>query len=524
MSSLYLPVPKYFEPKQLSALAGRFEGRSRAEDFKAVEFPLKKIEEIFQVFGESGSEEIRLIDLCRLAMALVSNLETLLEGKRERHPELCDYWLPKKKFSESLLDGIKTKKIFWVYLQKLFLRHEIVKAPHLQLMDNFFRVAKNDTALPMPIAALLRIKKNKVEFITESAKNCLDLRKSPARYWDNLNLIADEFVEKEYIQKIEDKVIDRIITSPKELDAGTIQKFLTLILDFNDRNSRLTFNLEKLIFGAEKSEVLQEAAIAHVEKNLKVPPNWDLVPGISSLAIKSFEKLLGLVEFQYFELVAEIIHDQFLQKDQSEKNRLRNRTFFWMNYRDQISSIKIFLNTESAKKFRGNFSAYHAKFSVSERLLDNIGTTDFDSEIVLILLKDLLVVEFFRGSSHKTILIRSGNKFYPRLSKSDKLRRDVIRELEETADFRVHHGYLWQKALMNFLAEKIKIQVSLSHIIIPKQGTFKSSGRISKTVVMNKSDYKIHENYADYNDLLDRTIQGHRKKIDKQVFVSRSIK
>lgn len=524
MSTVYLPPPKYCEPIQLAVLASGLEGKKRSPDFKPVDFPLKKIGDIFRAFGEGGWQEIRLIDQCRLAMALVTNLQTLLEGKIERHAELCECWLPQKQFAQSLLNGVRAKKVFWVYLQKLFLRHEIVKNPHVQLMDNFYRLALKEGELPHPIETLINIKKNKTVFIIESARKCLESKKGPASYWESLDLVFDDFVEKEYTQKIEDKVIDQIIASPNEIDVKTLQKYLTLILDFNSKTPRLTLNLEKLIFAAEKSEHLQTAVIEHIENKLRVPPNWDLVPGISGLAIKTFEKLLGLVEFQYFELIAEIIHDQFLSKDQSEQSRLRNRTFFWMNYRDQISNIKIFLNSKSAQKFRGSFSAYQSKFGVSERLLSNIGTTEFDSEIVLIQLGNVLIVEFFRDSRFKTILINSGNDLYQRFSKSSKLRLDAIKELEDKADFRVHHVYLWQKALINFLSEKFRVTPRSSHLIIPKHGSFRDWGKIPKKVMMNKMDQKIYESYKDFIELIDQTILGHRKRIGNNIIVKRAVR
>jgi hypothetical protein len=528
MSSVILIPPKLTKPGMLEALSASMVGMGSSEGATLRKFPLMNMEGIFVAYSEGRESQISTIDHFRLAMALIVNLHTITEGKEERYSSLCHRYLPDNRFAEAVFRKSLKKNVFLLYLQKIFLRFETVKRPHLEFMEEFYLHALDVGNLPEEIDALIKIKENKTSFLKGLSKRCLESGRSIAVVWDSLELIEDDYVREHYLTPAEDFLLDELIRPETKIETKRVSKFLLLLLDFSIGKKTLVKRLEKCIFAAEKNELLQQPLLELVERNLKTPPNWDLAPGISKTAIKAYERLCGLVEFQYFERIAEIVYEMFLSDhdddERRERERLRSRTFFWMNYREQIDHIKVFMNAEKHRQTMGNFLAYQSKFNISERLMANVGTTPIDAEIVFVLIGQFLVIECFRGASKKALLIPNGIDIFESVVKEKQLRADDLAYFESRAQYSINHIMLWQKALMNFLSDRFRFQPKGTQILYPVKGEgFYAHRKKNKSVYMNKTEKIVFEHFKDHNDLVEKVVEGKETRVSSNVIVRRKV-
>ena len=528
MSSLVLIPPKTVKPRKLGTLASRMIGQEPGAGAQLRKFPLLHMEEIFAAFADGREKEVSIIDHCRLTMALIVNLHTILEGKKERYSNLCNQYLPNKTFVQAVFRKSVNDVVSHIYLQKIFLRFETVKKPHLEFMEEFHLQALEAENVPEKLDVLVKIKENKTAFLKDLAKHSLKAGRSVQRIWDGYDMIEDEYVQKEYLIHAENYLVNELINNGAQIDLKVFNKFLLQLVDFSQKSEVFVPRLEKFIFAAENIASFQQPLIEFVEKNIKIPPNWDLTPGISKEAITTYERLCGLVEFQYFERIAEVIYEMFLndqdEEEKRERERLQSRTFFWMNYRDQIDHIKVFMYQDNYKKTLGNFAAYKSKFNISERLLGNVGTTSINAELVLVLIGGFLVVECFRGASKKALLIPNGSDIFESIKDQKKLHLDDLEYFESRAEFSVNHIMLWQKALMNFLADRFRIMPRGNQILHPIKGNnFFEHYQKKRTAYMSKTEKIIFEHFSDHHDLVSKVIEPKSTRVNSNIIVRRRI-
>jgi hypothetical protein len=509
MASPTLITPSLVPPKKLAALAAMLIERRKPAAGDRPRFPLKNMREIFEAYATGETRGLFPIDQFRLAMALIVNLHTILEGKEERYQDLCREYLPRAEFVEAVFREARNEDVFSLYLQKLFLRHEVVRKPHLDFMEGFYSRAVDDGAIPHKLELLVKIRENKRGFLKGIVDKCLTLGQAPARVWGSFELIHDNYVEEKYIQPSEELLLKELIKPGVKHEPDRLKKLLTLLLNFGATDSTLTRRFEHVVFAAEGNEQLREAFLEIVQRHLKTPPNWGLLPGVTTEAIRAYERLCGLAEFQYFEVIAQAIYENFRFENESDRKRLRNRTFFWMNYRHKISAVKIFLTEESYKVITSRFDYYNEKYFITEELLGKCGKTILNTEVVFLLIKDVVVIEFFRGSNWDTQVLDNGVKRFANIRLLRELRRGYLQQYTQAADYFVCHKYLWQNALMNVLLERHGIDPDKGTITVAKGDSpnFRDSFEVPKAGAMQKETSKIKENYGSYAGLLSEVIQ-----------------
>ncbi|RPH50024.1 MAG: hypothetical protein EHM85_11930 [Desulfobacteraceae bacterium] len=516
-----LPLPKYREPVRLKRLAKKLssDGRKPSEGFDPIKFPPKMMDEIFMAYALEMTEELHAIDHFRLVYAMHSNLITIMKGREEIYKDLVQEYIANDGFVKSVYNSSKANDRFrtflqYVYLQKLFIRHQIVRKPHLDFMDKFHAIAKKDKKINEMLKVLVSIRDNKEGFISQFANNCIQANKEPTLYWyDDYGFDKDDYVKENYLDPTEEEIFKLLLSPSTQTDQKKIKSSLEYLIRFSSENkAQLTKRVEKAIDAAESNTNLQIPVLEHLEENLRNPPDWDLVPGISEKARKTYERLQGLVEFRYFELLAEVIYNEFIEEDPTQsftdKKRLRSRTVFWMNYRDQIDSIKIFINSNVYQLIEKNINKLKKKYNITEKLLDNIGITEIESEIVFILLGDILFIEFFRGTNERnTCIIRNGEKYFNTIIKSSKIRSDDLENFIDKSEYKVRHRHLWQIALFNVLQDEYGIRITKDYVFSARYGTndFKPEEK-PKEWGMNKNSTKVIEEYGDYKGLLNKTI------------------
>ena len=512
MISPTLIPPTLLPPKKLASLAARIIARRKPHAGERPRFPLKNMREIFETYASGKTGDLFPIDHFRLAMGLIVNLHTILEGKEERYQVLCRDYLPRDEFISAVFHKTLEEDVFSLYLQKLFLRHEVVRRPHLEFMEGFYAKAVDERSIPEKMDALVQIKEDKRAFLKKVVGESLRLGKAPAYVWGSYELIHDTYVEEKYILPAEELLLEELVKPGGKCEPNKLKKLLTLLLNFGVSDSKLTQRFEKTVFAAENNEPLRKPFLDIAQPNVKTPPNWDLLPGVSTKAIRAYERLCGLAEFQYFEVIAEAIYENFEFENDSERKRLRNRTFFWMNYKDKISAVKIFLNHESHNEITRRFDYYNKQYDISQELLLNSGKTSIDTEVVFLLIDNIVVVEFFRGSRWDTQVVNNGAKLFESIKNLRELRGDNLQQFTRAIDFFVSHKYMWQNALMNVLLEKYGINPNKNTVTVAKGDSyrFKDSFEVSKASAMQKGSSKIKEHYGSYAALLSEVIQEKR--------------
>lgn len=519
---MYFPLPQYRAPELLKKLASRMPERTAPVNYEPVSFPLKNMEELFASYNSGDLSGLRLIDHCRVGMALQSNLKTIMDGRPERYKELVHKYIRTDHFVDSVLQVCRQGNIFSIYLSEIFIRFEVVKQPHFEFMEKFFMKADDTTRLTGNLPLLLKIRGDKDGFLKQLAIDCLDSGQTVLEQWYySYELPYDDYVQEHFLDQADDYLLDELLSGHRKIKSAHVEGAVKTLFDFdNAEKVKLVKRSDRAITHSSTLPQIQKPLFEHLERHLGIPPNWDLLPGISSLAVKTYETLRGLVEFQYFEVLAELIFDTQLS-DEKEKTQLKNRTIFWMNYRDSISRIKIFTSSTTLGYLKQRFSFLHDKYHISNRLVDSIGVASIDSEVVFILLKDILIIEFFRGSRQhqQTCILRDGRDIFEKLSKASRLRVDDLAEIRGKADFFVRHFYLWQNAVFNFLQDVFNIQVSGEDVLMPKgENEFKSFVSVRKEKIISKKSPKITAEYgSDYKGFQKTIISPASRRVNSNI-------
>jgi hypothetical protein len=519
---MYIFPPEYIAPAKLQRLSAKLPQGLPMGEIEPVTFPLKEIEEIFISYACNDTENIRFIDHCRLAMALMANLHTIMEGREESYGDLVWKYLREDEFVQEVFSKSKQGKVFAKYLQSIFIRYAIVKEPHLEFMEKFYKTACLSKGLPSDIALLVEIRSDQDGFLRKLAEHCLESGQEPLMHWfPELDQPPyDKYIQDNYFTPTEEYILDELFDEQQVGSDDLVISLLSFLLNFSDSDiSKLVTRAERVIVAADKHAHLQKPVLEYFDDKLGIPPMWDRLPGIGDDVIIKYENLRGLVEFQYFELIAEIIYDKFLTTiSDAEKTRLKNRTIFWMNYRDQISRIKIFSNKATIKYLRNHYTSLSKEYQISKKLLTDIGETEIDSEVVFILIGEVLIIEFFRGTGieTQTSIIPNGKKIFNKIKNSSILTKLKILTLREKAICRVKHRYLWQNAMFNFMSENLDIQVNRNTVLIPKSSSsdslpgereFNRVKLLKKEWAMSKTSKAIKENYGtDYTKFMNAIV------------------
>lgn len=517
---MHLFPPEYKKPVKIQRLAAKLPSGLPFGEIEPVTFPLKEMEEIFISYASNDTEGIRLIDHCRLAMALMANLHTIMEGREERYKELVGEYIRKDKFVKEVFNKTQTGNVFAKYLQTIFIRYAIVKEPHHEFMEKFYRIASMSKKLPSDIALLVEIRSDQAAFMRKLARQCLLSGQEPLVLWfpDLDQPPYDQYIQDNYFTPTEEYMLDDLLCERQVVSDDLAISSLSFLLNFSDGDrSRLVARSERAITAADIYSHLQKPILEYFDDKLGIPPVWDRLPDISDRVVSIYQKLRGLVEFQYFELIAEMIYENFLS-DVSDKSRLKNRTIFWMNFRDQISRIKIFSNKKTIKYLRQNYAKLSSEYRISKKLLSDIGETEIDSEIVFILIGKVLIVEFFRGTSSmgQTCIIPNGVAVFKDIEKTVKLSELKLLALRRKATGLVKHLYLWQNALFNYMSDNLGIEVKKNTVLIPKgmnddwlpgEREFSRVKPLKKEYAVSKRSRVVKEKYGnDYQGFLHTII------------------
>jgi len=155
---------------------------------------------------------------------------------------------------------------------------------------------------------------------------------------------------------------------------------------------------------------------------------------LSENARRKLREWIGAVNFADFAKLIRMLESSLPNLKSWEKNQLLKRSYFWENYSDNFTQLRIFIPASSERFISGSFSNEYTILYGYHSEPTEICVFDFDTHII---------VEFFRGNSSEIrlfscledIIIRD------RLFSSNSLSISDIRHLGgEIHD----HAYFWQ--------------------------------------------------------------------------------
>jgi len=264
-----------------------------------------------------------------------------------------------------------------------------------------------------------------------------------------ISFLTDEAF-KIYIKRLKDDTLDH-------------SNYLTYFIPIKETdNEKQTKKMDELLIASKESEHFQGKLVEYFQL-YNIPGTRSIThffPNLSSEGISVFNKILKNIQFRYFEEVAKNIFEHDTTASDKLRRHLQSRTYFWKNYTDSIDEIKIFLPSKSLHMIQD----YRSKDRLPDSILNiEIGNTSIDTEIVFIFLKDLLIIEKFRGSDNDAEVYKNvPDSLFNKLSDWKFLGSNEISQINliPYARFKINHKrYLWQIETAKLLNEIFNIKI-----------------------------------------------------------------
>lgn len=501
---------------RVGALYDRAEVIRRAaglDQVRSVGFPLRGMAEVFEMYAEGRGADLPLIDHARLAVACLTNYRETVDGRE--HPK---YWKLLEKYAEdegfvaSLSERARVSPLLRVLLQTLVLGRDATGTPHERIVRTLLRVHVGRRPDSPFVADLLTALEDSASYRKRLAEQSIVLRRRPEQIWCDRGFVDDPFAWRVFLDPCYDDVLALALGDGQGWTPGQLEHALRITLDFGLPAKLLAPRIENAVRAAHRKPELRQVLFEYLNAGLGAPvPDWAKVPGVSPEVQRLYDQLRGFVEFRYFEMVAQMIHDHFLdgQPDaEMEKTRLRSRSFFWRNYGDQIEEIKIFLSAEKKRKIQERQRGSSGRLLVSQQFLAKIGRCAEDAEIGCLLVRDVLFVEYFRGASNHTRVIPEGRNLFRELARATLLTGTHLDKIRRLSKWGFRHRYLWQIPVMNFLADRLHIRPTNQEIWFPAKGEeFEVGYTRPRVQAMDRNSPGIKaSDYEDYGDLFRQVV------------------
>lgn len=193
----------------------------------------------------------------------------------------------------------------------------------------------------------------------------------------------------------------------------------------------------------------------------------DVFPGLSNNALKIIKQFSKETQYQIFYKIAKILYENDNNLTYSikthakmkDKDRLNSRVIQWQNYLKQIDEIQIFLPHEGKRLLANQVKNEEYKF-LNNQIMQQIKTTNERTEIIFIRIKNILILEKFRGAGGENpseIYENLPNEFY-QILKSNNLNMVELKNYKEYKIYEIKHGFLWQTEATKLLNEKYSIK------------------------------------------------------------------
>lgn len=197
-------------------------------------------------------------------------------------------------------------------------------------------------------------------------------------------------------------------------------------------------------------------------------------PNISEEAIKIIKQFNKETQYQIFYNIAKVLyeHDEEISYSEntgglSDKNRLNSRVIQWMNYLNQIDEIYIFIPREGINKLK-DWIERDIDYDLSDQIINQIKTINIDSELVIIKIGNIVLMERFRGHGGKSpTLVYSDlpDSFFDSIKNINKFNEHEIQKFSEYKKYEIKHFFLWQTEATKLLNEKFNIKTDNETIL-----------------------------------------------------------
>ena len=216
-------------------------------------------------------------------------------------------------------------------------------------------------------------------------------------------------------------------------DNDRISKWLIKCLNQEtDLIGRQIKAIEKILTGVRKEDGGQYPELVDwLKQNYQ---KGDRAKYLSEDARRKLREWIGAVNFADFAKLIRMLESSLPNLKSWEKNQLLKRSYFWENYSDNFTQIRIFIPASSERFISGIFSNEYTILYGYHSEPTEICIFDFDTHII---------VEFFRGNSSEIRLFSclEDISIRDKLFSSNSLSISDIRHLGG----KIHdHSYFWQ--------------------------------------------------------------------------------
>lgn len=413
----------YITPKKLEALGNGLKSSDKFPDIKDFEFPPKKISLVIELFLNSNFDKINFFDVMTLSMHLKKD-DLEIEDKRVLTLNIEKFFNQSQKYIQNLI----LNTVATIYLSTNSFKDVFLK----NLKSKEFLFLK--LCVEKDYIAIQKIIKN------QNIKNLLKFF-GINNIFSNLVLGYSNFLLNE-------------IANGK-LDKSNLDKYKNNLLfeddlkNLNNQVDRLITFIENKIYPEKIDEILSK--LGGINK-------WHTF-NIDGALQDRYKKLKGLFEFQRFVKISNYLvkygdlstSNLSNSGKTSDADRIVNRSIFWSNYDEKFSSVKMWVSESDYRKM-----AIDKPVDLRDiKQLENI-----NNEVCMLEFKEnnLLIIEFFRlrdnYTSFKSLIFVDNIEEIKSLLEEEIFDFELYNKLEKYSNFRIHHDFLWQGWVDNFLREK----------------------------------------------------------------------
>ena len=327
------PKINFYKPKELEQLAKLFKGKFKNIDLESfqikLEFPLKPIEEVYQLLLEKNFEELYFLDITRILYELKLDINRNYDKKK--------IFISLQEF----LSFVSEKSSLRIFIFKVSAK--ILKKPN----HSFYLAVKNN--IENKELKLIKLCSEKQFGEIYSYVHSKSLSRKLASF-------GVKYILKNEINEYPNFLIKNLVHHSTQLNSRLKKHYENNLLEEGINAEKLNQQIRAIIEHIkDKKNIIHNSFLEQilVEKLGEITDSnskWYQL-NIDDDLIRTYRKLKGVLEFARFVKIAEYLteSDEISFNGNKIKQLLMNRTLFWSHYDEVLSSVKIWVNNEDYK-------------------------------------------------------------------------------------------------------------------------------------------------------------------------------
>jgi len=435
------PKINFHKPKELEQLAKLFKGKFKNIDLESfqikLEFPLKPIEEVYQLLLEKNFDKLYFLDITRVLYDLKLDINRNYDKKK--------IFISLQEF----LSFVSEKSSLRIFIFKVSAK--ILKKPNHSLNEAVKNNIENEEL------KLIKLCSEKQFSEIYSYVHSKSLSRKLASF-------GVKYILKNEINEYPNFLIKNLVHHSTQLNSRLKKHYENNLLEEGINSKKLNQQIRAIIEHIEdKKNIIHNSFLEQilVEKLGEITDsnsNWYQL-NIDDGLIRTYKKLKGVLEFARFVKIAEYLteSDEIFFDENKIKQLLMNRTLFWSHYDEVLSSVKIWVNDEDYKLLERDKPVHLDDIEILEDMHNEVCLLEFKKQ-------GIIIIEFFRNKDKNhsnnyfhSLIFMSSNKFKDvnNLLENNNFNFDLYKnKLKPLADYEIQHKDRWQYWVERFLTEE----------------------------------------------------------------------